>query len=65
LLVAVAYVAGTLAVLLLGAALMTPRSTLFQGHGKVVLLLGAALLLLGVGRLVYRAVRSMTRYRGH
>jgi hypothetical protein len=65
LLVAVAYVVGTLAVLLLGGALMTARSPLFHGHGKVVLLLGAAVLLLGVVQLVYRAVRSMTRYRGH
>ncbi|MEV8516338.1 hypothetical protein [Dactylosporangium sp. NPDC051484] len=67
LLAALAYVAATLVVLLLGATLMTlHQGTLFQSDGKVVVLfLGAALLLLGAGPLVYRAIRSMIQYRGH
>jgi hypothetical protein len=66
LLTAAAYVAATVVVLLLGGALMTfQHSVLLRGDGKVVvLLLGTALLLLGAGRLVYSAVRSVIRYRG-
>ncbi|MER7281211.1 hypothetical protein ABT369_42930 [Dactylosporangium sp. NPDC000244] len=66
LLTAVAYVAATMVVLLLGLALVSVQhSTLLQGEGKsVALLAGAALLLLGAGRLIFRAFRGLTRHRG-
>jgi hypothetical protein len=62
LLTAVAYMAVTLVVLASGAALLSlPR---FEDGGRaVVIYLGAALLLLGAGRLVLSAVRSMNRSR--
>ncbi|MEV4509164.1 hypothetical protein AB0K00_09440 [Dactylosporangium sp. NPDC049525] len=65
LLTVVTYVAVTVLVLLFGV-MSLHQNAFFRGDGRVVgLLLGGILLLLGAGRLVLGAVRTVHRFRGH